>query len=125
MPAPLKRRYMNTCLLYTSLLNFLAAKASIAINKSGFILSTIPANISPVSIPVIPITPGEIADTDATLSSMFFGSVSFICLVTSTLAVSYTHLDVYKRQFLRPDVNVIAASSSERVTSWSESTPIK
>ncbi|MPM91473.1 hypothetical protein SDC9_138603 [bioreactor metagenome] len=41
-----------------------------------------PLMISPVSMPVIPKTPGAIAHTGLTPSSMLSGTYSFKCLVT-------------------------------------------
>ena len=62
----------------------LAASASIAIIQSGLIFSTTPFIISPVSIPVNPITPGVRLLKVLTDSSIASGACSLRCLVTST-----------------------------------------
>ena len=61
----------------------LDAKASITIKSFGFTLSTTPFNISIVSIPVIPRTPGDIAETGLVSSGITLGIYSKMCLVTS------------------------------------------
>ena len=57
-----------------------------AITSCGCILSTMPFITSRVSIPVTPITPGERAATERTVSEMLSGKFSFKCLVTSILS---------------------------------------
>ena len=51
----------------------LDASASITITNLGCMLSTIPFNISTVSIPVVPKTPGDIALTILVPSSTYCG----------------------------------------------------
>ena len=51
------------CMLVVTLFMSAPAKASMAITVSGFTASITPFTISTVSIPVVPITPGAIADT--------------------------------------------------------------
>ena len=67
----------------------LEAKASITIKSFGFTLSTTPFNISIVSIPVIPSTPGDIAETGLVSSGIAFGIYSKICLVTSISGTTF------------------------------------
>ncbi len=64
------------------------AKASTAMTRSGFIFSTSPCITSPVSTPVMPSTPGLIADTGLILSSTWSGTNSKICLVTIILSTT-------------------------------------
>ena len=49
------------------------------------------------------ITPGSYHDAKAIVNALQQGLVVFVCLgnLDSTIAVSYTHLDVYKRQVYR------------------------
>ena len=66
-----------------------AARASIAISREGCSLSTIPFTISPVSIPVIPITPGLTAATGRTAFSISTGSVPLRWRVTRILEITF------------------------------------
>ena len=82
-PAPGTIPVSAICMLLLILSSFLVARASITINIFGFMFCTIPFNISIVSIPVIPSTPGDIADTGLVSSGIIFGMYSNMCLVTS------------------------------------------
>ena len=76
-----------TVLLILSIL--LDAKASITIKSFGFTFSTIPSNISNVSIPVVPSTPGDIALIGLVPSSTYSGRYFITCLVTTILAITF------------------------------------
>ena len=67
----------------------LDANASITISNFGFTLFTIPSNISSVSIPVVPSTPGAIADIGLVPSSTYSGIYFMTCLVTSIFEVTF------------------------------------
>lgn len=64
-------------------------KGTIAISREGCSLSTIPFTISPVSIPVIPITPGLTAATGRTAFSISAGSVPLRWRVTRILEITF------------------------------------
>ena len=72
-PAPGTIPVSDICIVLLILSILLDAKASITIINFGFILSTIPFNISNVSIPVVPNTPGDIALTGLVPSSNYSG----------------------------------------------------
>ena len=88
-PAPGTIPVSDICIVLLILSILLDAKASITINNLGFILSTIPFNISTVSIPVVPRTPGEIALTGLVPSSTYCGNYFIICLVTSISLITF------------------------------------
>ena len=67
----------------------LDAKASIISNSLGLILSTIPFNISSVSIPVVPNTPGDIALTGLVSLSSTSGIYCNMCLVISISCTTF------------------------------------
>jgi hypothetical protein len=67
----------------------LEASASITINILGFTLFTIPSNISNVSIPVVPNTPGDIALIGLVPSSTYSGKYFITCLVTSMFDTAF------------------------------------
>ncbi len=60
-PAPGTIPVSDNCIVLLILSILLDARASITISIFGFTFSTIPFNISSVSIPVVPNTPGDIA----------------------------------------------------------------
>ncbi len=96
----------------------LEASASIAITTSSFILSTIPLIISPVSIPVIPNTPGAIAHTGLTPSSTSLGTYSKRCLVTiSCDNVFGPKASGVTFQFPSPTTNTVDFSSKFNILS--------
>ena len=72
-PAPGTIPVSDNCIVLLILSILLDANASITINNFGFTLSTIPFNISTVSIPVVPKTPGDIALTGLVPSSIYCG----------------------------------------------------
>ena len=67
----------------------LDASASIIIISFGLTFSTIPFNISKVSIPVVPSTPGDIALTSLVFSSRTSGIYSSKCLVISISFITF------------------------------------
>ena len=82
-PAPGARPVSESCIAALMRLVFLAANASMAMTRSGCIFSTMPLTISPVSMPVMPITPGLTAATGRTVCAISSGKVSRRCRVTS------------------------------------------
>lgn len=55
----------------------------------GFTFPTIPSNISRVSIPVVPSTPGDIALIGLVPSSTYSGKYFIICLVISIFEITF------------------------------------
>ena len=78
------------CTVRFSLLEFLAASASMAMTASGFVSLTTPLMISTVSIPVCPMTPGTMALRSRTWSfPMAYLPYSFtMCLVMFRLSAT-------------------------------------
>lgn len=79
----------DICIVLLILSILFEAKLSITISNFGFIFSTIPFNISEVSIPVVPNTPGDIALTGLVFSSIYCGAYFKICLVISISDITF------------------------------------
>ena len=88
-PAPGEIPVSPIWIVLFTLSNLLEPNASTHITKSGFILSTNDFITSPVSIPVIPKTPGAIAHTGLTESSITSGITCFKCLVIIIFSVTF------------------------------------
>ena len=87
-PAPGTIPVSESCIVLLILSILLDAKASITISILGLTLFTIPSNISNVSIPVVPRTPGDMALIGLVPSSTYSGKYLIICLVTSILEIT-------------------------------------
>ena len=88
-PAPGTIPVSDNCIVLLILSILLDARASITISIFGFTFSTIPFNISSVSIPVVPNTPGDIALISLVPFSTYCGKYFIICLVTSISFITF------------------------------------
>ena len=88
-PAPGTIPVSESCIVLLILSILLDAKASITTSNLGFTLFTIPSNISNVSNPVVPSTPGDIALIGLVPSSTYSGKYFIICLVTSMPEITF------------------------------------
>lgn len=88
-PAPGTIPVSDSCIVLLILSILLDASASITIIIFGFTFSTIPFNISNVSMPVVPKTPGDIALISLVPSSTYCGKYFITCLVTSISFITF------------------------------------
>ena len=110
-PAPGTIPVSAICILLLILSMLLDARASITISILGFILSTIPFNISMVSIPVIPSTPGDIADTGLVSSGIALGMYCNMCLVTCISGTTFgPNASGVTYKFPSPTTNISSVS---------------
>ena len=74
---------------------------------SGFIFSTIPFNISPVSMPVVPSTPGAIPLISLAFLSIKSGTYFFKCLVISMSFIAFGPIEsAVVSMFPNPTTNI-------------------